>query len=278
MSISSGDRRTPAPRRSPAARCMLERSGRVPRRDGRSEASHVGGSQFESKGFPRNGKGSGARRGVGRSHDQGGELAGRRCSRVSWATRRASRTRRWVNAKADPLIDAVGPQAAPDAVAPAGRTEYRESVLRQLARLRVRWSSGPSRTERGSSCQDACLTRVWGSTMGRESLSAVGDPHPWRCHGSHEAPPCGGGHDRRSSVESPTAPQVGALGSAAGTFVVGLLAAVGVTGPFVSALTLAVLIATFVGSAVKVLQEPWRRAGRRLRAAYVASVASCTAL
>lgn len=75
-----------------------------------------------------------------------------------------------------------------------------------------------------------------------------------------------------------TAPQVGALGSAAGTFVVGLLAAVGVTGPFVSALTLALLIATFVGSAVKVLQEPWRRAGRRLRAAYVASVASCTAL
>lgn len=75
-----------------------------------------------------------------------------------------------------------------------------------------------------------------------------------------------------------TAPQFAALGSAAGTFVVGLLAAVGVTGPFVSALTLALLIATFVGSAVKVLQEPWRKAGRRVRAAYVAGVAGCTAL
>ena len=75
-----------------------------------------------------------------------------------------------------------------------------------------------------------------------------------------------------------TAPQVGALGSAAGTFVVGLLTAVGVTGPFVSALTLALLIATFVGSAVKVLQGPWHKAGRRLRAAYVAGVAGCTLL
>ena len=92
-----------------------------------------------------------------------------------------------------------------------------------------------------------------------------------------KTPPCGEGHDRRRSVESPDgAPGRGAgvgggdvRGRAAGGCGRDRTLRVGVDA--------GLLIATFVGSAVKVLQEPWRRAGRRLRAAYVAGVAGCTA-